>query len=456
MKLLLNPYSLIIRENASCHFVFSDLSDKLEIALTSSQNDLLDHLKSGESIEQDELENVFTQNVIKLLVEKGVLVENAVDTSSIFSRTNAFFNSFNMPEARSRLQNSNVLILGCGGIGTHIAWHMMSIGVGKLTLLDFDVVEESNFNRQILFDRNDIGKYKVDVLKEKLLKINPYIEISTIRMKISSAEEMKEICTKEKYNLIIKSLDSPNEVSSWLDSVCKQYKLPYITGITMRDTALIGPSFVPEVSEIGWSDLLPVNSGSQREHGIAPSLGVILYNISAEIAVEAVKILTGYGNLKYSGKIVFRNIFTNQEQVIGKNEERELEANNKKTELPASNQGLVLGLILVTVVTGFGLRNTVFLPIAFLLALVLPLYLYKNKKDVMMCSFLAATVFSFISSLIGIRKVTFFFDSMEIVQIFLILVIMFGAFSIAILSMCTIVYIISDRKNIESKMSNRS
>ena len=45
----------------------------------------------------------------------------------------------------------------------------------------------------------------------------------------------------------------------------------------MRDTALVGPSFVPEVSEVGWSDLLPVNSNSKREHGIAPSIGVMLY-----------------------------------------------------------------------------------------------------------------------------------------------------------------------------------
>ena len=53
MKLLINPYSLIIRENSTCHFVFSDLSDTLEIILSTSQSDLLEHLKSGQSIEQD-------------------------------------------------------------------------------------------------------------------------------------------------------------------------------------------------------------------------------------------------------------------------------------------------------------------------------------------------------------------------------------------------------------------
>ena len=100
MKLLLNPYSLIIRENSTCHFVFTDLSDTLEITLSNSQNELLEHLKTGERMEQDELEAVFTHDVVKLLLERGVLTENETDTNSIFSRTNAFFQTFNMPEAR--------------------------------------------------------------------------------------------------------------------------------------------------------------------------------------------------------------------------------------------------------------------------------------------------------------------------------------------------------------------
>ena len=204
---------------------------------------------------------------------------------------------------------------------------------------------------------------------------------------------------------------------------------------------------LPEVSEVEWSDLLLVNSNSKREHGIAPSIGVMLYNISAEIAIEAVKILTGYGKLKYLGKIIFRNIFTNQEQVIGKSTEKAVEVNNKKAEMLASKQGLLLGLILVTVVTVFGSVNTVFLLIAFVTALVLPFYLYNQKKDIMMCSFLTATVFSLIICLIVSRRVIFSLYSLGVIQVLLALVILFGALSIFILIMCAIVYIISDRRN---------
>lgn len=446
MKLLLNPYSLIIRENSTYHFVFTDLSDTFEITLSSGQSELLEHLKSGESVEQDTLEAVFTRDIVKLLIERGVLIESEPDTSSIFSRTNAFFQTFNMPEARSCLQESHVLILGCGGIGTHIAWHMSAIGVGRLTLLDFDVVEESNFNRQILFDRNDVGKHKVDVLKEKLSAINPYIKINTLCKRISSLEEMEEICVKEQYNLIIKSIDSPNEASLWLDHVCKCHKLPYVTGITMRDTILVGPSFVPEVSEIGWSDLLPINSNVIREHGIAPSIGVMLYNISSEIAIEAVKIITGYGELKYPGKIVFRNIFTNQEQVIDKSEKKVIEVNDQKAEIQASNQGLLLGVILVAVVSGLGSVNINFLLAAFIIALVLPFYLYSRKKDIMMCSFLTSTVFSVITCLIVSRRVILSIYSFGIIQLLFALTIVFGTLSISILVMCAIIYIISDRR----------
>ena len=114
--------------------------------------------------------------------------------------------------------------------------------------------------------------------------------------------------------------------------------------------------------------------------------------------------------------------------------------------MPASYQGLLLGLILVAVVTGFGSMNTIFLPIAFVTALVLPFYLYNQKKDIMMCSFLTATVFSLISCLIVSRRVIFSIYSLGAVQVFLALVLVFGALSIAILIMCTIIYIISGRR----------
>ena len=58
------------------------------------------------------------------------------------------------------MKSKTVLILGCGGVGTHAAWNLAALGVGKLVLLDCDAVELSNLNRQLLYDVNDIGKQR--------------------------------------------------------------------------------------------------------------------------------------------------------------------------------------------------------------------------------------------------------------------------------------------------------
>ncbi len=77
------------------------------------------------------------------------------------------------------LQESHVLIAGVGGLGTHSAELLASLGVGELTLVDFDVIEASNLPRQVLYTVDDIGKAKVDVARERIEKRNPFIKINT-------------------------------------------------------------------------------------------------------------------------------------------------------------------------------------------------------------------------------------------------------------------------------------
>lgn len=443
MKLSLNPYALIIERNQIYHFVSADHFDDLQIKPTDAQRECLEKLKNGNEMDSTELADVFTKDLLDELVRRGVFSADKIDTTSIFSRTDAFFSTFHMPEARARLKASHVLILGCGGIGTHMAWHLSSAGVGKLTLLDYDVVEESNLNRQILFDRNDVGKHKVDVLKEKLTNINPSVEIHTINMRISSEADLENVCTTEKYDLIIKSLDSPNELPLWLDHVCKKHSLAYVAGITMRDNALIGPSFIPQVSEIGWSDLLPANQDSKKVSGIAPSVGIMLYHISSELAIEAMKILTGYGELKYLGKIKFHNVFTNQEQIMGAKTEAREPSDNKSTTVRASGKDLTLGLILVAGISAAGLFNGWITPLAFLAALALPFYLFSNRQEIMKCTFITSTVFSFVSVMAFVIRRLLTGLALGLFQTVSAAVLSFGLLSICILLMCIINFVLS-------------
>ena len=83
------------------------------------------------------------------------------------------------------IQKQNVIIIGMGGIGCPVAQYLISTGIKNLTLVDNDTVQLSNLNRQILFNKNDLGKKKVEVAREKLIAINTRNNIKTISKIIS-------------------------------------------------------------------------------------------------------------------------------------------------------------------------------------------------------------------------------------------------------------------------------
>ncbi|MCR6570764.1 thiamine biosynthesis protein ThiF [Campylobacter insulaenigrae] len=87
------------------------------------------------------------------------------------------------PKLHDKLKKASVAICGLGGLGSHIAINLARSGVGRLHLIDFDVVEPSNLNRQA-YMVEDLGKFKSDALKEQISKINPFIEVFSQNLKI--------------------------------------------------------------------------------------------------------------------------------------------------------------------------------------------------------------------------------------------------------------------------------
>ena len=98
---------------------------------------------------------------------------------------------------QKKIRNSKVLIVGAGGLGCPIADYLSRAGVGTIGIADFDKINLSNIHRQNLYNSKDIGKYKVDVVKEKIKSINPFTKIKTYKKKI----------TNKNLNNVIKSFD---------------------------------------------------------------------------------------------------------------------------------------------------------------------------------------------------------------------------------------------------------
>ena len=104
-------------------------------------------------------------------------------------------NTYLTPEERAALESARVGIAGAGGLGSNCAMHLVRAGVKHLTVVDFDVVNESNLNRQFFF-RDQLGRKKVEALKENLLRIEPDADIRAVDMRLdaSSAREVFADC----------------------------------------------------------------------------------------------------------------------------------------------------------------------------------------------------------------------------------------------------------------------
>lgn len=151
-------------------------------------------------------------------------------------------------EIFNKIQNTEVIIVGVGGIGSYLAVMLSALGVGKVKLIDGDMVEESNLPRQIFFEESSCNsEYKVDVLKKYINKYNSSIEVESITKYINSKEEGEKLITKGDYNsiIVIQTANEPmGEIQIILNNVCIKKQIP----ILFVNASTIGPFYIPNNS----------------------------------------------------------------------------------------------------------------------------------------------------------------------------------------------------------------
>src|SRR5213595_659350 len=94
-------------------------------------------------------------------------------------------------EGQQKLKAAKVLCIGTGGLGSPLALYLTAAGVGTLGLVDFDVVDYTNLQRQIIHTTDDVGRKKLDSAAEKLKAINPFINLKTFETRLSSENALK-------------------------------------------------------------------------------------------------------------------------------------------------------------------------------------------------------------------------------------------------------------------------
>lgn len=211
-----------------------------------------------------------------------------------------------MPEVgvdgQEKLKNASILLIGCGGLGSPLAMYLAAAGVGRLGLVDFDLTDATNLQRQVAFSTQDVGRPKVDATKDRILSINPNVEVTTYRTKLTS-ENVMEIF--EPYDIVIDGTD--NFPTRYLvNDACVLLNKPNVYGSIFRFEgqatvfwAAKGPCYRCLYPEPPPPGMVP----SCAEGGV---LGILPGTIGLIQATEAVKMILGKGDL-LTGRLLLYN-----------------------------------------------------------------------------------------------------------------------------------------------------
>lgn len=108
-----------------------------------------------------------------------------------------------------RLENSHVCVIGIGGVGGYVCMMLARAGVGNLTLVDFDKVDETNINRQVVANVKTVGKLKTEVMKDMISEINPNCNVTVVSERFN--KKLAEDLFKERFDYVVDAIDSVND-----------------------------------------------------------------------------------------------------------------------------------------------------------------------------------------------------------------------------------------------------
>lgn len=200
-----------------------------------------------------------------------------------------------MPEVgmdgQKRLKAASILLIGAGGLGSPLAMYLAAAGIGRIGLVDYDLVEYSNLQRQIIHGTADVGRSKIASAKATMLDINPHIQVDTYEVALTSANAMEIIAP---YDLVIDGTD--NFPTRYLtNDACVLLGKPNVYGSIFRFEGQLsvfyakeGPCYRCLFPEPPPPGLVP----SCAEGGV---LGILPGTIGAMQATEAVKLILGVG-----------------------------------------------------------------------------------------------------------------------------------------------------------------
>ena len=238
-------------------------------------------------------------------------------------------------QGQDKLKNARVLMIGAGGLGCPVLQYLTAAGVGKIGIIDHDVIDISNLQRQILYNTGDVGKPKAIVAKQKLEALNPYIDIQAYQDKLTIENSGMVI---NEYDIVIDGSD--NFSTRYLvNDTCVSLGKPLVFGSIFKFEGHVavfnhnnGPNYRDVFPEPPADDEVP----NCDEIGV---IGVLPGIIGTYMANEAIKLICGIGE-SLSGKLLTLNALDNSVVVFSVVKQINIPATSPvvKTEEAAINE----------------------------------------------------------------------------------------------------------------------
>lgn len=212
---------------------------------------------------------------------------------------------------QDKIRQSQVLIIGAGGLGSPVAMYLAASGVGSLTLVDDDSVELSNLQRQILHTEANIGRQKVDSAKENLQALNSEINVNTVAKRLT---EIDLTVLMAHIDVVVDCTDN-FETRFILNKVTQALKIPLVSAAAIRMEGQV-TVFDPRVAGSACYRCLYEDTGELQEScadtGVLSPLLAIIGGVQA---VETLKLLAGFGET-LSGRLLLLDAFQMEWQEI--------------------------------------------------------------------------------------------------------------------------------------------
>lgn len=198
-------------------------------------------------------------------------------------------------DGQKRLKNARVLVIGAGGLGSPTLLYLAAAGVGTIGIVEFDVVDESNLQRQIIHGQSDVGRSKALSARDSILELNPLVTVNLHEFRLDTDNAVPLF---EQYDLILDGTD--NFATRYLvnDAAVLAHK-PYVWGSIYRFSGQVSVFWedAPDGRGLNYRDLYP----EPPAPGTVPScaeggvLGILCASVASVMGTEAIKLITGIG-----------------------------------------------------------------------------------------------------------------------------------------------------------------